>query len=362
MLRSLLIIVAVIAVAATAAFVTANRHNYGHKQLVSMKTSLVAGSRGSLALFGAQGGNVAFQKVVEPGDGGNSADEPPGNDDEGSSSAQGGDEGSQGGDEGTEGDDGSGGGDEGTQGGDEGNGGGDEGTQGGDEGDGGGDEGTQGGDEGNGGGDDSTAAGDEGAAGDEEATGDEEGGEEEAPTDPIEKFKNLDPRDIITMKYDDLEGRKTEPWNEESEQYIPNTGRVDPLTRVRESVPDDLKPPRAGESDQNQISTYEITAQATADVDMVSAAMQCYNVVQIGLDRFATFSMGGDSDQAQTFTLREGGGFTVNLSAAAGVLIMTSVTVTSIKSNKVVVDITATGQGTTTSVTKTKVFIPSLYQ
>jgi len=339
MLRSLLIIIAVILVAATAAFVTADRVNFGHSRLNAMSHALHKGNRGSAALFGAPSGVSFDQEEATPGDEGEAAEEPPADDGNGAAA---GDEEGNGGDESTEGDEGAAGGDESAEG--------DEGTEAGDE-SAEGDEGAEAGDE--------SAAGDEEAAEGDEAAEDEEaaGEEEEASSDPIENFKNLDPRDIIVKKYEDLESRLTEPWNPESEDYIPNTGRVDPLTRVSEAVPDDLKPPRTGESDMNEILTYLVTAQASEAVDMISAGLQCHNVIQIGLQRFATFTFFG-----QQFSRSEGDSLSFPFGYENGIQIIAQVTVTSISTTKVVVNITAFGQGTTTSVTKTKVFIPSQYE
>jgi len=190
---------------------------------------------------------------------------------------------------------------------------------------------------------------------DEDAEPDEEAVEEEGETgDPVENFKNLDPRDIIIKKYEDLEERKTEPWNEESEGYIPNTGRVDPLTRVRSAVPDELKPPRAGETDMNEINTYLIADVATQIVDAVSYLMQCHNVIQIGLVRYATFSYQG----GQPFPLEEGFSTSLNAGSVNGIPIIVTITLTEVDTDQVVLRINATGQGTSTSVTKNQTYIP----
>lgn len=171
----------------------------------------------------------------------------------------------------------------------------------------------------------------------------------------IENFKNMDPREIIDRKYTDLEERKTEPWNEElPETFIPETGRVDPLTRVISAVPKELKPPRAGETDQNQIDSYLIAREATAIVNGIAASLQCYNVVQIGLDKYASFSSGG-----RMFTLTESqssGQFFVGM--VNGIPLVGEVTCASITTKQVVLVITVSGYGTPTSISKEQVFIP----
>lgn len=178
--------------------------------------------------------------------------------------------------------------------------------------------------------------------------------DEAVSEDPVENFKNLDPRDIIIKKYEDLESRKTEPWNPEDEGYIPNTGRIDPLTRVRSAVPDELKPPRAGETDMNEINTYLIADAATMIVDQISMTMQCHNVIQIGLSKYASFSYGG----GPPFPLEEGFSTQVNAGSVNGIPIMASIMLTSVSADQVVLRITAFGQGTATSVTKNQTYIP----
>jgi hypothetical protein len=102
------------------------------------------------------------------------------------------------------------------------------------------------------------------------------------------------PRDIIDAKYDDLNSKLTETWNEENvEQFIPQTGRIDPLTRVSSAVPDDLKPPRSGETDENQIQTYLVSSAASVAVELIARSLICHNVIQIGLVKVATFSPAG---------------------------------------------------------------------
>lgn len=344
MLRSLLIIVAVVLVAAAAAFVTTERAGFGRSGLKAINSSLHAGERGTLGMFGAPGGISSDQGQLSPGDEDESAEEPPADDGDDSSA---GDEGAaEDGDEGAEAEEEAEAGDESAE------------------------EGAEAEDEAAEDEEGAEAEADEGAEEDEEAAAEEDAAaeeagedeaaaedEEEAPSDPIENFKELDPRDIILMKYEDLDERNTEPWDEESEDYIPNTGRVDPLTRVRSSVPDDLKPPRAGETDQNEINTYLVAAVASQVVDGISSIMECHNVIQIGLERYATFTF-GDGQQA---SLPEGANYSFLASYVNNIPIIGSISVTSISTSKVVVDISAAGQGTTTSVSKTKVFIPSQY-
>jgi hypothetical protein len=193
----------------------------------------------------------------------------------------------------------------------------------------------------------------------EAAAGEGEGKEAEqaatTPEEKIENFKNLDPREIIDKKYTDLDSKMTHPQDPESPDFIPETGRVDPLTRVDSAVPDELKPPRAGETDQNQINNYLVAQAASAAVAGIALSIQCNNVIQIGLEKYASFSVAG----GQQFTLQEGqgsGDFLVSMTE--GIAIVGSITCASISTDQVVLTISASGYGTTTSISKNQVYIP----
>jgi hypothetical protein len=212
-------------------------------------------------------------------------------------------------------------------------------------------------------------AGDESAEGDvvaegeagaeEEVLDDTEAVEEEEEAvsdDPIENFKALDPRDIIIKKYEDLESRKTTPWDEtDPKEYIFDTGRPDPLSLVLDSVPDELKPDRAGDTDMNEINDYLVADEATRIVRIYAAIISCHNVVQIGLEKYVSLSIGGGPQ----FSVQEGFSTGGTAGNANGIPIVLTITVTSVATDQVVIRLTAAGQGTTTSISKTQVYIPS---
>ncbi|MCB1217689.1 hypothetical protein KDL44_09855 [bacterium] len=130
--------------------------------------------------------------------------------------------------------------------------------------------------------------------------------EDSAEKDPIQAFMELDPRDILRAKQQDLESRLTSPWDEENpDEFIPETGRVDPLTIVDSAVPDQLKPPRSGSTDENEIELYLATVFATQTVDQVARALQCHSVIQIGVVSTAYFSL-GTGEGAPRFSMTEG--------------------------------------------------------
>jgi len=179
--------------------------------------------------------------------------------------------------------------------------------------------------------------------------------EPEAPANPIDQFKALDPREIIDRKYEDLQEQHTEPWNEEKPgEFIPDTGRVDPLTRVREAIPEELKPPRAGETDENDIVSYFVARDATVMAYTLAYGMECYNVIQIGIEKQATMSVFGN-----TFMMSEGeSAGPINVGQSSGIPLSATLTCTSISESEVHVTVTVSGDGTTTSISKAMTFIP----
>lgn len=178
---------------------------------------------------------------------------------------------------------------------------------------------------------------------------------EEELRDPVERFKEMDPRDIIDAKYDDLRGRTTTPWNEEDpDWYIPETGRSDPLTRVPAAFPNELKPPREGSTDESLILTYMASEFATALVERISSELQCYNVLQIGLVKTASFTLPG-----QRFSLRVDQGFRRGATSPEGVNVVILIMVTSIATDQVVVNFSASAEEVSLSISKTQYYIPS---
>jgi len=61
-------------------------------------------------------------------------------------------------------------------------------------------------------------------------------------------FRELDAKEIIRNKYDELEGHVTEPEN-----FAEDIGRVDPMTFVSDFFPEELRPPRSGETNDEEM-------------------------------------------------------------------------------------------------------------
>jgi len=156
----------------------------------------------------------------------------------------------------------------------------------------------------------------------------------------------MDPLKIINQKYDDLKGRHSIPWDAENhpEDFIPETGRADPLTRIRDAVPDDLKPPRSGDTDETDIITYLETQMATQAVLEVEFSLQCHSVIQIGLIKFVNVAIGNGPSR----TIPQGGGLMAFGSNGYPVIVMC----TKITTKEVNFDLIAG------PVTKSVVFIP----
>lgn len=180
--------------------------------------------------------------------------------------------------------------------------------------------------------------------------------EEEAQSDVIEDFVDSDPRDILLAKARDLKERQTNPSDDtRPETFIPETGRKDPMTIVQNSVPKELLPPRSADDDESDLQTYLYTAFATQAMQGVAANLQCHNVIQIGIQKYAQMSFG----DGPRFTISEGNGF--NQGTRVGpVNVQISINVSSISSKEVVVDVNVNPQGTAVVVNKQLVFIPSV--
>ncbi len=167
--------------------------------------------------------------------------------------------------------------------------------------------------------------------------------EEVVELDPVDSFMELDPRDILRAKQNDLEGRLTAPWDEDNpDGFIPETGRVDPLTLVNSAIPDKLKPPRSGSTDQNEIEVYLATIFATQTVEQVARSLQCYSVIEIGVVSTAYFAIGENR-----FAMNEGSSFGIGGA---------QVSCTGVSDTKVSVTISVSVPGNTVS--RNKIYIP----
>ncbi|MDQ3023503.1 MAG: hypothetical protein M3R04_03825 [bacterium] len=170
----------------------------------------------------------------------------------------------------------------------------------------------------------------------------------------LEEWKNSDPREIVEKKYADLNSKKTNPSNEDDpEQFIPETGRVDPLTYVSSALPDELKPPRSGETDANEVESYLYSQMATSAVDIIGSNVDVYNVIQIGLQKIVSVAIFGGR-----YGLSEGESFSFDFASEEGWPITMTFIVTKATSNEVIMTIIGEPQGSNVSITKNFTYIP----
>jgi len=170
----------------------------------------------------------------------------------------------------------------------------------------------------------------------------------------LEAWKNSDPRDIMKAKYKDLEAKETHPEDEDNpEQFIPETGRVDPMTIVSGAIPDELKPPRTGDTDENQVLTYFYTAAASEVVDYVGIRLEVYNVLQIGLEKIVSVQIGN-----RRLTLHEGEPRGIVLESKEGIPVRAQFAISSASTDEVIISVTGQPIGSLVSVTKNFTYIP----
>jgi hypothetical protein len=160
-------------------------------------------------------------------------------------------------------------------------------------------------------------------------------GGKEAPVS-VEKalagFKTISPSDIMGKKYDDLRKSLTDP----KDLRFDSVGRNDVLTVVQDALPEELRPPRTGETNEDLIRKYFQSYMGTMLVNEVD--VQVHSVLAVGMVRFVNIEVDGER-----FTAAEGD----TIRAANGA----TVTIASASDSQVVVVIEALG------VTKTRTFI-----
>jgi len=181
---------------------------------------------------------------------------------------------------------------------------------------------------------------------------------ESAPSTPeeiIKDFVESDPREILEQKRDDLKARQTAPWDDEKpESFIAETGRKDPMTILRKSVPEELLPPRSADEDDSDLESYYSALLATTALQQVTQSLRCHSVIQIGIQKYAQLSFEG---QGGRFVISEGQGFNQNLNLG-GAQVQVAMNIVSISTKEVVVSVVVGVVGTNTSVSKDLVFIP----
>jgi hypothetical protein len=151
-----------------------------------------------------------------------------------------------------------------------------------------------------------------------------------------------------------LKGKETSPWDEDNpDTYIPDTGRNDPLTVVEDAMPEELRPPRSGDDEENEILSYFFSQFATEAVNMVMNNLQVYSMVQIGLEKRVTMGIPGMG----AFTVSEGSqsGFGIGVQ---GYMVNVEFLVAKVSEDDITVIISGTPEGSDVTITKEAHYIP----
>jgi len=134
------------------------------------------------------------------------------------------------------------------------------------------------------------------------APGDEAPGISEAPSEPevaltqeekrdeLAAFEQIDSNDIIKARLKEAEASETLVDPEEDLPY-PDTGRTDPLMIITSAIPEEIRPPRSGETDYDSILEYIIKSYGTAVLDSIE--IEVWSVMQIGLNELVNMSING---------------------------------------------------------------------
>ncbi len=167
---------------------------------------------------------------------------------------------------------------------------------------------------------------------------------QEEKRDELAAFEQIDSNDIIRARLKEAEASET-PVIPEEELPYPDTGRTDPLMIVTSAIPEEIRPPRSGETDYDSILEYIIKSYGTAVLDSIE--IEVWSVMQIGLVQRVNMSING-----QLVTRSEGS----SISIPMGYQETLRITVVSASQSLVTIGLTySTPYG---SVSKTKTYIP----
>ncbi len=158
--------------------------------------------------------------------------------------------------------------------------------------------------------------------------------------DALKAFEKIDSHDIMKSRQEEAKKAETQVDAEKEVPY-PDTGRTDPLFINNQAIPEELRPPRTGETDYDSILDFLITAYGTEMLDQVQ--IEVWSVMQIGLEKYVNMSINGG-----LATIPEGRGGTLQ----NGV----NITVASASQSEVVIVLSFSSAYT--SVSKTKSYIP----
>jgi|GEM_PF-1962084 len=167
---------------------------------------------------------------------------------------------------------------------------------------------------------------------------------QEEKMNELAAFEQIDSNDIIRARLEEAEANETVVDPEQDLPY-PDTGRTDPLMIVTSAIPEELRPPRSGETDYDSILEYIIKSYGTAVLDSIE--IEVWSVMQIGLVELVNMSVNG-----RLLTMSEGSSYDVQM----GYQETLRISIASASSSLVTVGLTySTPYG---SVSKSKTYIP----
>lgn len=167
---------------------------------------------------------------------------------------------------------------------------------------------------------------------------------QEEKRDELAAFEQIDSNDIIKARLKEAKANETLVDPDEDLPY-PDTSRTDPLMIVTSAVPEELRPPRSGETDYDSILEYIIKSYGTAVLDSIE--IEVWSVMQIGLYEMVNMSING-----RLITMSEGSSYDMQM----GYQETLRISVASASQGLVTIGLTySTPYG---SVSKSKTYIP----
>lgn len=125
---------------------------------------------------------------------------------------------------------------------------------------------------------------------------------EEEKKGGLEAFKKIDSREIVRKRLEEAEKKLTKVDPEEGLPY-PGVGRVDPLTYTRD-WPEELRPPRSGETDWDKVLEYMMAAYGAAELKSIQ--IEVLSVMKIGLVDFVDFRVQSPYSGSRIYTMSVG--------------------------------------------------------
>lgn len=111
---------------------------------------------------------------------------------------------------------------------------------------------------------------------------------EEEKMDELAAFEQIDSRVILQERLAEAEDNETEVNADEDLPY-PDTGRIDPLMIVNSAIPEELRPPRSGETDWDSVLDYLIASQGTAIIETINITV--WSVMEIGMETWVNIEI-----------------------------------------------------------------------